>query len=399
MEWRPKQEHREVRIGLIGAGVIAQSHADHYRKIPGVKIVAACDLNEAKLNEFCDKFGIENRYLDYRELLKRDDIEAVDVSVHNNVHTPLSIEVMRAGKHCYCEKPMSGSFVDAVAMYKASEELGRMLHIQLHRVYDRSTAAAKKFIDAGKLGHIYHARSYGYRRRGRPYVDGYAEKEFDMAWMAAHGALYDMGVYHISQLLYLMGLPKLERVCGKVYQEIDMDPVRRGICNFDVEELGMGFAFYEDNLTLDIIESWAIHGGPFPPSAIYGSKGGVSLGENWGMPNEDPMLNSLTLYDEEFGYPRVIKLDIAAEDGRLYQTDPTYEYYSGSIPHWVAVLRGQCELMPTKDIALETMRVSESIFISSTQNREILADEIPTLCKSSALREQEAPFGTLKYDF
>jgi len=62
-------------------------------------------------------------------------------------------------------------------------------------------------------------------------------------------------------------------------------------------------------------------------------------------------------------------------------------------------LRGQCELLPTKDIALETMRVSEGIFISSTLNREIYADEIPTLCKSSALREQEAPFGTLKYDF
>ena len=398
MEWKQKQTPREVRIGLIGAGVIAHSHAQGYAAVPGVKIVAACDINEIKLNEFCEKYGIENSYADYRELLKRDDIEAVDVCVHNNLHLPLSLEVMRAGKHCYCEKPMAGSFVDAEAMYKASEELGKMLHIQLARIYDCSTKAAKKFIDAGKLGHIYHARSYGYRRRGRPYVDGYAEKEFDMAWIAAHGALYDMGVYHISQLLYLMGLPKLERVSGKVYQEIAMDPDRQKICGFDVEELGVGLAFYKNGLTLDILESWAIHGGPFPPSAIYGSTGGVSLG--YGAPTENPMDNvSLTLYDEDLNYPRVIKLDLGAEDGRQRQADPAYPFYSGSIPHWVAVLRGQCELLPTKDIALETMRVSEGIFISSTLNREIYADEIPTLCKSSALREQEAPFGTLKYDF
>ena len=398
MEWRPKQEPKEVRIGLIGTGVIAHSHMKSYGDLPGVKIVAACDLNERKLNEFCDMYKIENRYLDYRELLKRDDIVAVDVSVHNNVHMPLSIEVMRAGKHCYCEKPMAGSFVDAAAMYKASEELGQMLHVQLHRIYDRSTVAAKKYIEAGKLGHIYHARSYGYRRRGRPYVDGYAEKEFDMAWMAAHGALYDMGVYHISQLLYLMGLPKLERVSGKVYQEIAMDPVRQEMCKFDVEELGMGFAFYENDLTLDIIESWAIHGGPFPNSSIHGSKGGLTLGA--GRPAEDPLDNEFTFFDEdELGYPRVVKLDIASEDGRLRQVDPAYEYYSGSVPHWVAVLRGQCDLLPTKDIALETMRVSEGIFLSSTLKREVFADEIPTLCKSSALREQETPFGTLKFDF
>ena len=394
MEWKPKQVPKEVRIGLIGTGVIAREHMMSYGKDPGVKVVAACDLNEAKLNEFCDMFNIENRYIDYREMLKRDDISAVDVSVHNNLHTPLSIDVMRADKHCYCEKPMSGSFKDAVAMYNASEELGKMLHIQLSLIYSNSTVAAKKFIESGKLGHIYHARSSGYRRRGRPYVDGYAEKEFVMAWMAAHGALYDMAVYHISQLLYLMGLPKLERVSGKVYQEIDMDPVRRKNCGFDVEELGMGFAFYENDLTLDIIESWAIHGGQFPNSSIHGSKGGLTIDSS-----EYDNPDAFTLYDEELGYPRVIKLDMAAEDYRQQQLNPAFGYYTGSIPHWVAALRGQCELLPTKDIALETMRVSEGIFLSSTLKREIFADEIPALSKSTSLREQDTPFGKLKYDF
>ena len=397
MEWKPKQAQKEVRIGLIGTGVIANQHMRSYNAMPGVKIVAACDLNEAKLNEFCDTYGIENRYADYRELLKRDDLDAVDVSVHNNLHAPLSIDVMRAGKHCYCEKPMAGSFADAVAMHKASAELGKKLHIQLATIYDRSTAAAKKIIGAGKLGHIYHARSYGYRRRGRPYVDGYAEKEFDMAWMAAHGALYDMGVYHISQLLYLLGLPKLERVSGKIYQEIDMDPGRKQISNFDVEELGMGFAFYENDLTLDILESWAIHGGPFPSSSIHGSKGGISLGS--GMSHAAQGDGGFTFYDEDLGYTRSISLDISAEDYRQRELDPTFDFFAGSIPHWVAVLRGQCELLPTKDIALETMRVSEGIFLSSTLNREICADEIESLSKSSALREQDTPFGKLTYDF
>ena len=399
MEWRPRQKPKEVRIAFIGTGVEQRNHMRNYAGLPGVKFVAASDIIEEKLNEFCDDFHIGHRYIDYREMLKRDDIDAVDVTVHNNLHLPLVLDVLRAGKHCYCEKPMAGSFADAVTMYRASEDYGRMLHIQLGRIYDPETVAAKEYIDSGKPGHIYHARSYGYRRRGRPYVDGYAEKEFDQAYMAQHGALYDMGVYHISQILYLLGLPKLERVSGKVYQELAMDPVRKAISKFDVEELGAGFAYYENDLTLDILESWAIHGGPFPPSAIYGSKGGVSLGGSFSSVKEDPTENTFSFYDEELGYPRVVKPDLKAEFGRRAQVDPNYSFYCNSQAHWLAALRGQCKLLPTKDIALETMRVSEGLFLSSTLNREILADEIPTLSKSTALRTQETPFGILRYDF
>ena len=399
MEWRPKENLREVRIGLIGAGVQMHSHMRSWATIPGVKIVAASDTNEAKLNDFCDQYNIEHRYVDYREMLMRDDIEAVDVVVHNNLHLPLSVEVMRAGKHCYCEKPMAGSFNDAVTMAKASKALGKMLHIQLNRIYDRGTVLAKEYIEAGRLGRIYHARSYGYRRRGRPYVDGYAEKEFDQTWIAQHGALFDMGVYHISQLLYLLGLPKLERVSGKVYLELDMDPERRNISQFDVEELGVGLAFYENHLTFDILESWAIHGGPFPPSSIHGSKGGIELASVFGGPPSDPLETPVTFYDEDLSYPRVIKFDMAAENGRRMQVDPKYNWYLNSQSHWAAALRGQCELMPTMDIALETMRVSEGLFLSHVHNRDILADEIPELCKSTAIKKQDTPFGTLNYEF
>jgi predicted dehydrogenase len=401
MEWRPKQAPKEIRIAMLGTGVQAHPHMRNYANIPGVKVVAASDAVEGKLNEFCDQYKIEHRYVDFREMLKRDDIDAVDVTVHNNLHLPLSVEVMRAGINCYCEKPMAGSFVDATTMIKASEAFGKMLHIQLGRIYDRGTKVAKEYVDAGKLGHIYHARSYGYRRRGRPYVDGYAEKEFDQAWIAQHGALYDMGVYHISQLLYILGCPKLERVSGKVYQEIGMDPERKKISQFDVEELGVGLAYYKDGLTLDILESWAIHGGPFPPSSIHGSTGGFSLGSRgFGAQGpEDPATSPFSYYDEELGYPRVVKFDLDAEDGRRRQVDPTYQYYVNSQAHWIAALRGQCDLLPTKEIALETMRVSEGLFLSSTLGRDITADEIPTLCKSTAIKTQDTPYGKLTFEF
>ena len=377
-----------INIALIGTGIIAHTHAEKYRAIKGVNIVAACDIDEAKLNAFCDKWDIPHRYTDYRKLLERDDITAVDVNLHNNLHAPISIAVMAAGKHCYCEKPMAGSYTDAVAMKQAAAKYGVKLHIQLAMLYGSHMLCAKRLIESGRLGKLYHARSYGYRRRGRPFVDGYAEKEFVQQEWGGHGALYDMGVYHISQLLYLLGTPKVSRVSGSIYQELAMD--RRAESGFDVEEMGVGLVKFENGLTLNILESWAIHGGQFPPSSIHGSEGGLQFISN----HEQ---GSLTLFSEIEGYPATTTLDVAAEHYRRRKIDPSIGMYMESQAHWISVLRGQCKPIDTPHIALETMLISEGIFLSSQLGREVTAEEIPELCKSNAIKRQDTGFGTLEY--
>ena len=376
---------KEVNIAFIGTGIIAHSHMQQYNEIKGVKVIAACDIDEKKLNSFCDKWNIPHRYTDYRELLKRDDITAVDVNLHNNLHAPVSIAVMASGKHCYCEKPMAGSYIDAVAMKDAAAKYGVKLHIQLAMIYGPQAACAKKLIDAGRLGKIYHARSYGYRRRGRPFVDGYAEKEFNQTYWAGHGALYDMGVYHISQLLYLLDTPKLNRVSGSIYQELAME--RRVESGFDVEELAVGLIKFEGGLTMDMVESWAIHSGEFPASSIHGSEGGLQLGES----------DTLKFYSEIEGYPAVSKLNIAAEHYRRRKIDPSIWVYQNSQAHWIGVLRGECEQIDTPHIALQTMLISEGIFLSHKLGREIVVDEIPELCRSNAINRQNTSFGELNY--
>lgn len=381
---------KALRIGIIGTGIIANEHMLRYNDIPGVTVVAACDIQSVKLEAFCDKYGIENRYTDYRKLLERDDLDAVDVCLHNNLHAPISIAVMASGKDCYCEKPMAGSYADALAMYKASERFGRKLHIQLGMLYGGQMIAAKRFIDAGRLGDIYHVRSYGYRRRGRPFVDGYAEKEFDSTYWAGHGALYDMGVYHISQLLYLLDMPEVKKVSGKIYQELDMPMRERKASGFDVEELGTGYVKFKGNLTMDIIESWAIHGNAFPASCLYGSKGGLMLS---GKSNPQ----GLTYYNEIEGYPCEADVNVGQQDYYLNRHDPERWRFENSQTMWVAILRGECSDFKTKDIALRTMLISEGIFLSDQIGREVDAEEIPDMSRSIAIKRQETSFGTLEY--
>ena len=143
---------KEIRVGIIGTGMISHTHMQRYAKIPNAKVVAACDLNQEKLDAWRAQYGVESGYTDYRELLKRDDIDAVDVCLHNNLHVPMALEVLKAGKHCYCEKPMAGSYADAKLLYDFAKTCGKELSIHLEALFFPQSRVAKEMVDNGALG-------------------------------------------------------------------------------------------------------------------------------------------------------------------------------------------------------------------------------------------------------
>ncbi len=362
-----------TRVGVIGVGQIGKSHLKEYSGIASAEVVGVADVNEAEAKRVAAEYKIPHVYTNFRDLLKRDDLVAVDVCLHNNFHAPVTIAALEAGKNVYCEKPMAGAYADAQAMFDAAQRLGRKLSVQLSTLFSKETKSAKRLIDAGKLGRLYHARSTGFRRRGRPFVDGYGTASFVKKEVAAGGALFDMGVYHIAQVLYLLGLPKAERVSGKIYQETDMDAERRKSSGYNVEELGLGFVRFPGGLTLDILEAWAIHMNPFDGSFIAGSQGGVRLA---------PFSFHSTMCDLELDTTG----DLGGPDWRWHQLVPTADAYDSPLKHWVAANQGRVELLPTAELALETMLISEGIYLSDRLGREVTADEVKAQSKSSAAK-------------
>jgi predicted dehydrogenase len=362
-----------VRIGVIGVGQIGKHHLENYSKIPDAQVVAVADVNEAEAERVAEKYSIPHVFTNFRDLLHRGDIEAVDVAMHNNLHAPATIAALEAGKHVYCEKPMAGSYYDAEQMLKTAQKTGRKLAIQMFSPYKDETKAAKILIDGGHLGKLYHARSVGHRRRGRPYVDGYGSPFFVQKETASGGALYDMGVYHIAQVLYLLGNPAALTISGATHQEMAMDEKRRAASRYNVEELGLGFIRLEGGITLNILEAWAVNLDKFDGSVILGSEGGVRL---------DP-----------FGYFRSIghldldsTADMEALNWRLNNVDSDGDAYGSSQQHWVAALQGRVNLVPTAAIALNTMLISEGIYLSQERGCEVTAEEVRATSKSTALK-------------
>jgi predicted dehydrogenase len=367
------ENHRTIRVGVIGVGQIGKHHLDVYQKIPGAQVVAIADINEPEARRVARIYQIPNVYTDFRKLLEREDIESVDVALHNNLHCPVTVAALQAGKHVYCEKPMAGSYYDAEVMYKTARQVGRKLSIQLNTLFAKEVKAAQELIRADKLGRLYHARSVGFRRRGRPYVDGYGTPTFVQKEVSAGGALYDMGVYHIASMLYLLGNPPVQTISGQSYQETDMDPERRTASGYNVEELGVGFVRFENHITLDILEAWAIHLEIGEESAVVGSHGGVRLNPFGFYSNVgDLELNSTTNLDAFVWRRGVLRGNADAEEN--------------SQQHWIAALQGRVEMVPAAELALATMLISEGIYLSSFLGREVSAAEVRESSKSSAIK-------------
>lgn len=368
----PASTGEPVRIGIVGVGQIGKQHVQLHADNPNAEIVAIADINETEANRVAEEYGIPHVYTDFRKMVQRDDIQAVDVCLHNNFHAPVTLAALEAGKHAHSEKPMAGAYKDAENMYNAAKEAGLNLHVTLRNIFSSEIKAAKSLIDAGALGNVYHARSTGFRRRGRPYVDGYGSPTFVQKRNSAGGALYDMGVYHISMMLFLLGNPDVLRISGKTYQEIDMDARRKEISGYDVEELGMGFVRLADNMVLDIIEAWAINLDTIEGSYIVGNKGGVRINPFGFFQN----IGDLNLNSEA---------DLRVFQYRQHNVHEIGDVYDDAMSHWIAALQGRVELLPTAAIALNTMLISEGIYLSEKLGREVTAEEVREMSESTAV--------------
>ena len=362
----------KVRIGIIGVGQIGKQHLRRYQKIEAAEVVALADIDVPEGQRVSELFDIPNVYTNGYKMLENEELDAVDICLHNNLHMAGTVAALNAGCHVYCEKPMAGTYTDAKKMLKTAQALGKKLAIQLGTLYSTESKAAKYLIDQGYLGKLYHARSTGFRRRGRPYVDGYGSINFVDKSISGGGAFFDMGVYHIANMLYLLGNPEVLTITGKTYQETEIDPRRLEMSNYSVEELGMGFVRMENNISLDIIESWAIHLDGFEGSSVVGSKGGIRLqpfGYNF---------NAGDLSINGTG-------DLDQFDYRLHNVHEIGDVYDSSQHHWIAALQGRVELLPLAEIALNTMLISEGIYISERLGREVTVEEVKAMSKSAAI--------------
>ena len=349
----------KLKIGIIGTGIIGKSHVRSYQSMQNdVEIVAVADINESEAQRVAQEYNIPHVFSDYRDLLKIDEIDSVDVCLPNFLHAPVTIAALEAGKHVYCEKPMAKTGPEAVAMYEAAQRTGKKLSVQMATVFTKETQIAKYLIKADALGNVYYVKTSHYRRRGRPYVDGYATPHFVQKEKAGGGTLLDTAIYNMARMVYILDNPEIETVTASTFQELDMDKERREDSGYDVEELGTGFVRLAGGITMFVEEAWAANMDSGDGDRIMGSKGGLKL-------------NPFTFYTDLYDMDADVTFDIDGYERRMRSLGYTGDGYENSQQHVVWGLLGRVDMIDTGAIGLTVARITEAMYQSAEQRKEI----------------------------
>lgn len=260
---------KRLRYGLIGCGGCGEGkHLVSYRRYPKeVELVAVYDADDALARAVAGRHQIPTVCTSWEALLADNTIDLVSVVTPNHLHAPITIAALNAGKHVHVEKPIALNAKEAQAIVDAKNRSGKLVMVALNNRFTETSQYAKRYVAAGHLGEIYHARC-GWRRRtgGNIYGTWFADKK-----LSGGGPLIDLGVHFFDLTLFLMGFPEPTAVSATCYDKIahpatadrSADSVMlgrgKGQWKFNVEDIAVGFAKFGNGASVAFEFSWGSH--------------------------------------------------------------------------------------------------------------------------------------------
>lgn len=271
-------ERKMLRVGFIGCGEIAQSHARAVAEAENARLTYAMDVNPEAADEMGSRYGCPAT-ADLEELLASEEVDAVYVCAPHHLHAPLTIQALEAGKHVMVEKPIATRLEDAERMIREAARRDLRLSVCFVSRFAGHSELARAAIEAGEIGRVIyveindmHLKAPSYWQRGvsgkaRP-TDWRAHKD-----RAGGGVLIMNSVHPIDLVRYLTGL-EVERV----YAEYDtfVHPV-------EVEDT-IAVVLRYSNGALGVIQSATSAAAGREgrvPVRIFGTKGQIALGAPW----------------------------------------------------------------------------------------------------------------------
>ncbi len=285
---------KTVNVAMIGAQFMGKTHSNAWRKAamffdmpskPVMKVLCGKFEDEIQVAE---KWGWEEASLDWKKVVRRRDIDVIDICTPNFLHPVIAIEAAKAGKHIICEKPLANTVKEAKQMLAAVNQSHTKHMCGFAYRFAPAVATIKNMIDAGELGHIFHFRA-AYQQ------DWIVDPDFPMVWRlqkkhTGSGALGDIGAHITDLCQHLVG--EISEVCGAMETFIKKRPISddaqgglsakgkkrsKKMGTVDVDDAAIFLARIKNANTLATFEATRFAPGRrnFNTIEIYGSKGSV----------------------------------------------------------------------------------------------------------------------------
>lgn len=186
----------KLRVGIIGAGRMAYWHLKGYKKIKDVEVVAIAGSTRSNMEKMQRSFKIPRGYIDYREMLNVEHLDAVNITTPTYTHCQITCDSLHAGCHVLCEKPMAMSLEEAERMMEFEKQSRKILMIGFSQRFYKEFIHIKDIVDKGQLGAI----KVAWYRRGinMPPQKWYAERD------KSAGVACELGIHAIDWLRWII---------------------------------------------------------------------------------------------------------------------------------------------------------------------------------------------------
>ena len=201
---------KNINVGLIGYKFMGKAHSSALSKIgmffdnsAVINKKVICGRDEEWVKQSADKFGWAETETSWEKLVRRSDIDMIDITAPSNAHKEIAITAANEGKHIFCEKPLALTLADAREMHEIAEKNKITHQIGFNYRFVPAVLLAKSLIDSGKIGKIFHVRANFLQ-------DWIIDPEFPFVWrldkkICGSGSLGDLGAHFIDMARFLCG--------------------------------------------------------------------------------------------------------------------------------------------------------------------------------------------------
>ncbi|MBS3763976.1 MAG: Gfo/Idh/MocA family oxidoreductase, partial [Planctomycetes bacterium] len=275
------------------------------------------------------------------KLLARDDIDGVVLAVPNQLHAPLTVQALRQGKHVLVEKPMSRNVAEAEQMIEARDESGRVLMVGMNQRFNPAHQLIKNAMDEGAIGNFQYGRTSW--TQDAPHEGLWGRGDWFLSdSLAGGGPMIDLGIHRLDLALYFLGFPEIKSVLGLCNSGIGREEAKKRGKKYDIEDSAFGLIRFENGSCLEVEASYFLNtDSPGQDTVLYGVDGMVRTSAEFPLQTRGP------------------------EGLRPLSVEAEANHATSCVEHFVRVLQGKDELIPTPEQGLEGMRIIESIYQSA----------------------------------
>jgi len=235
-------EAKPMNIAMVGTGFIARAHSNAFHQVGrffdvpfALQTKVVCGRDPSRVADFARRWEWQETAAKWESVVGRPDIDIVDIAAPNALHAPIAIAAARAGKIVFCEKPLALSVAEAEVMAEALGKRPNLVWFNYRRV--PAIALAKRFVDEGRLGQVFHYRSYYFNQSG---VD--ASKAHSWRYKradAGSGAIGDLLSHSLDTARYLNGeITELAASTHRFVPGREVDDAVQVMARFSIGSIG-----------------------------------------------------------------------------------------------------------------------------------------------------------------